>query len=63
MFISIFCCGDACGFGEALGICMPGIFISIFCGEADGDELAEGICIPGIFCGEGSRFAEGEAGV
>src|SRR6267154_5741834 len=29
MFISIFC-GEAFGFGEADGICMPGIFISIF---------------------------------
>ena len=32
MFISILSCGDACGFGEAVGICMPGMFIGI-CGE------------------------------
>ncbi len=32
----IFCSGEACGFGEADGICMPGIFIWV-CGEADGE--------------------------
>jgi len=55
MFISIFCGGEACGFGEAVGICVPGIFISIFCGDEDGEGLAPGIFIPGMFicCGEG----------
>ncbi len=54
MFISIFWSGVAFGFGEAVGICMPGIFICV-CGDAAG-----GICIPGIFlsiCGD----AEGDA--
>src|SRR5205814_7830694 len=44
--IFIFCSGEACGFGEATGICMPGIFICV-CGDAEGE--AAGICIPGIF--------------
>src|SRR5882762_8733477 len=30
IFMSIFGCGEACGFGVAGGICIPGIFISIF---------------------------------
>src|SRR6266849_5974096 len=50
--IFIFCSGEACGFGEAVGICMPGIFICV-CGDAEGDAC--GICIPGIFicfCGD-----------
>ena len=61
MFISIFCCGDACGFA---GICIPGIFISIFCcGDACGLGEAAGICIPGIFisifcCGDACGFGE-----
>src|SRR5713101_8136899 len=53
----IFCSGEACGFGEAAGICMPGMFICV-CGDAEGDAC--GICIPGIFicvCGD----AEGDA--
>src|ERR1700682_1656414 len=50
MFISIFCCGDACGFGDADGMFIPGMFISIFCcGDACGFGDAAGICIPGIF--------------
>jgi len=55
IFISIFGCGEACGFGDADGICIPGMFISIFCGDADGDGLVCGIFIPGMFicCGEG----------
>src|SRR2546429_8128683 len=54
MFICICFCGEACGFGDADGICMPGIFISILCGDAEGDGLVCGIFIPGMFiCGEG----------
>ena len=45
--VFIFCSGEACGFGEAVGICMPGIFVCI-CGEGEGD--AGGTCIPGMFC-------------
>ena len=55
--MSIFCPGEVCGFGEADGICMPGIFICV-CGEAEGDACR--ICIPGMFiciCGD----ADGEA--
>src|SRR6266540_2910040 len=37
MFMSILCCGEACGFGEAVGICIPGMFICICCGEGCGD--------------------------
>ena len=44
--IFIFCSGVPCGFGEAAGICMPGIFICV-CGGAEGDDC--GICIPGMF--------------
>lgn len=49
------------GFGDADGICLPGIFISIF-GEAPGDGL--GICI-GIFisifcCGDACAFGEAD---
>ena len=62
--IFIFCSGEACGFGEAVGICIPGIFICVcgdegdacipgmficVCGDAEGDAC--GICIPGIFIG------------
>ena len=57
MGMFIFCSGGPCGFGEAVGICMPGMFIWV-CGEAEGDAV--GICMPGIFiwvCGE----AEGDA--
>ena len=43
--IFIFCSGEACGFGEVVGICMPGMFI---CGDAEGEAV--GICIPGIIC-------------
>ena len=46
MFMSIFCWGDACGFGEDAGICMPGMCVCV-CGDAEGD--AGCICIPGIF--------------
>src|SRR6266404_5677862 len=45
MFMSIFCSGEACGFGDADGICMPGIFICV-CGDAEGDAC--GICIPSM---------------
>ena len=51
MFISIFCCGEDWGFGEAAGICMPGIFICI-CGDgcANGVVFEEGtVCLLGIF--------------
>ena len=50
MFISIFCCGEACGLGDAVGICIPGMFICI-CGEACGlgDAVFCGIFMPGIF--------------
>ena len=60
MFICICCCGEACGFGEAAGICMPGMFISIFCGDAEGDGVLWGIFIPGMFicCGEGLVVGE-----
>src|SRR5712691_9730767 len=47
MGIFIFCSGEACGFGEADGICMPGMFICV-CGDAEGDAC--GIRIPGMFC-------------
>jgi hypothetical protein len=55
----IFCSGEACGFGEAVGICIPGIFICV-CGDAEGDAC--GICIPGILicvCGDGEGDACG----
>src|SRR5882672_5333443 len=44
----IFSPGEACGFGEVVGICMPGMFICV-CGDAEGDAC--GICIPGMFIG------------
>ena len=59
MFIC--CCGDACGFGEAVGICMPGIFIGCVDGCAVGlfifregvacgfDIFIPGMVIPGMF--------------
>ena len=47
----MFCVGETGDFGEAAGICIPGIFISIFCGEAVGDGLVAGICIPGMLIG------------
>ena len=46
MGMFIFCSGEAWVFGEAAGICMPGIFICV-CGDAEGE--ADGICMPGIF--------------
>ena len=53
MFMSIFCWGRACEFGDADGVCIPGMFICD-CGEGEG--VAVGICIPGmfisIFCGD-----------
>src|SRR5205814_250144 len=56
--IFIFCPGEACAFGAAAGICMPGIFICV-CGAGEG-ELC-GICIFGMFicicCGEGCGAA------
>src|SRR5712692_6974972 len=52
----IFCSGEPCGFGEADGICMPGIFICICGGEEGGvadcfgdDKGLAGIFIPGMF--------------
>lgn len=61
MFISIFFCGDACGFGDADGICIPGIFISIFCcGDADGDGFVCGMFIPGMFICWGEGLAVGD---
>ena len=45
MFMSIFFGGEACGFGEAFGICIPGMFISIFLGDEEGDGLVCGIFI------------------
>jgi hypothetical protein len=55
MFISIFCWGDACGFGEDEGIRIPDIFISMFDGAvvfggAVDVVLFCGIVIPGMFC-------------
>src|ERR1700675_3191139 len=44
--IFIFCSGEACGLGEADGICMPGIFICVW-GDAEGEAC--GICIPDMF--------------
>jgi hypothetical protein len=49
----IFCSGEASGFGEAVGICMPGMFICV-CGDGEGEAC--GIGMPGIFicvCGDG----------
>src|SRR5258708_35467576 len=46
--ILIFCWVEDCGFGEAEGICMPGIFICV-CGDDEGDAC--GICMPGMFIG------------
>ena len=54
--IFIFWSGERRGPGEAVGICMPGMFICV-CGDAEGEAC--GICIPGMFicvCGD----AEGE---
>ena len=48
MFISICGCGEACGFGEADGICMPGIFICWGEAVGVGDCLVPGIFIPGM---------------
>ena len=51
--IFIWCSGEACGFGEAAGICIPGV---ISCdGLAEGDDV--GILIPGVISCEG--LAEG----
>src|SRR5438876_5288549 len=55
--IFIFCSGEACGFGEEVGTCIPGIFTCV-CGDGEGD--AWGGRIPGIFiCVSGD--GEGEA--
>jgi hypothetical protein len=52
--IFIWCSGEACGFGEAAGICIPGV---ISCdGLAGGDDV--GICIPGVISCDG--LAEGD---
>ena len=52
--IFIWCSGEACGFGEAAGICIPGV---ISCeGLAEGDDV--GIFIPGVISCEG--FGEGD---
>jgi hypothetical protein len=55
MFISNFCGGEACGFGEAVGICMPGIFVFICMGADRGvadclgdDDGCAGMFIPGM---------------
>ena len=53
MGILIFC--SVAGFGEAEGICMPGMFVSV-CGDAAGEAC--GICIPGICCGEDCGAAD-----
>jgi hypothetical protein len=34
--IFVLCSGEACGFGEAVGICMPGMFVCIG-GDGEGD--------------------------
>ena len=51
--IFIFCSGEACGFCEAVGFCIPGMFICV-CGDGAGEAC--GICIRGMFicigCGE-----------
>jgi hypothetical protein len=55
----IFFSGDACGFGEAVGIGIPGIFICV-CGDGEGE--ADGIGMPGMFiciCGDGEGEADG----
>src|SRR5207247_1253792 len=44
--IFIFCSGEPCGLGEAVGICMPGMFICV-CGDAEGEACAMGM--PGMF--------------
>jgi len=51
MFISIFGCGEACGFGDADGICIPGIFICDG-GEAEGVALGMPGMFISIFCGD-----------
>jgi len=43
----IFGSGEACGFGEAAGICMPGMF-TCACGDGDGDAVGDGAA-GGIF--------------
>src|SRR6184192_2321105 len=50
IFICICCCGEPCGFGEADGICMPGMFICWGEAVGVGDGLVPGIFIPGMFC-------------
>jgi hypothetical protein len=56
--VGLFPLGD----GEVCGICIPGIFISIFSGEAvglavvDGDVEVVGICIPGMFICSGEAL-------
>src|SRR2546425_4822905 len=53
-------CGEACGFGEADGICFPGIFISIFCGDDDGEAVVCGMFMPGMFICWGEAFGVGD---
>jgi hypothetical protein len=48
----IFSSGDACGFGEAVGIGIPGIFVCV-CGDGEGEPcgcIGTFIC---ICCGDG----------
>ena len=52
--IFIWCSGEACGFGEVDGFCIPGV-ISCF-GLAEGDDV--GIFIPGVISCDG--LAEGD---
>jgi hypothetical protein len=55
--IFIFCSGEDCGFGEAEGVCMPGMFI---CGCGDDEGEGCGVCTPGMFiCGCGDDEGEG----
>lgn len=58
--MSIFCCGDGCGPGEAVGICIPGTFISVLeDGAGDGVDIGMfmSICVEA----EGRGGAEEDA--
>jgi hypothetical protein len=50
MFISIPGIGVACGLGEGEGLCMPGMFISIWVGDGVGEDSGVG---DGDACGDG----------